>query len=140
MTLRKSSEIFDRKREAQKNELQEDYVEMIDHLISQTGEARASDLASAFGVSSAAVNGAITRLKKDGLVHSAPYRSVFLTEEGKELAKKCAKRHKLVVDFLLLLGVSRANAEQDAEGLEHYLSEETLGKLKFFIHNKGRSS
>ncbi len=138
MTTLSRSAIFDNKREAQKNELQEDYVEMIAHLIQERGEARISDLAELFGVSSAAVNGAITRLKKDGLAHSAPYRSVFLTEEGEELAKKCTSRHELVVNFLLCLGVSRDNAEKDAEGLEHYLSNESLSCLQKFVDKKDK--
>lgn len=133
MTILSRSAIFENKREAQKSELQEDYVEMVSQLIQERGEARISDLAASFGVSSAAVNAAISRLKKDGLVHSAPYRSVFLTEAGQELAKKCAARHELVVDFLLCLGVSRESAEKDAEGLEHYLSEESLNCLQKFV-------
>ena len=123
---------FNKTREAQSKELQEDYVEMIASLITEKGEARSTDLATAFGVSQSAVNGAVARLKKEGLVHSDPYRSVFLTDEGQELAEKCAKRHELVVDFLLSLGVSKENAEQDAEGLEHYLSEESLSCLEKF--------
>lgn len=133
MTTLSRSAIFSSKRAAQKSELQEDYVEMIAQLIQERGEARISDLAQSFGVSSAAANSAIARLKKDGLAHSAPYRSVFLTEAGRELAEKCAARHELVVKFLLRLGVSRDNAEKDAEGLEHYLSEESLSCLQRFV-------
>ena len=134
MTIQRST-IFDKKRESQRTELQEDYVEMIAHLIGQKGEARSTDLAETFGVSVAAVTGAINRLKKEGLVKADPYRSIFLTDEGEELAKKCAERHELIVKFLLCLGVSRENAEQDAEGLEHYMSEESLARLKHFIDN-----
>lgn len=126
---------FNKTREAQKQELQEDYVEMIASLIIEKGEARSADLAAAFGVSQAAVNGAIARLKKNGLVRSDPYRAIFLTDKGQTLADRCTKRHELVVSFLLSLGVSSSNAEQDAEGLEHYLSEESLSCLKKFIKN-----
>lgn len=138
-TLTRSA-IFDRKREAQRNELQEDYVEMVAQLIQEKGEARIADLAESFGVTAAAVTGAITRLKKDGLVRAAPYRSVFLTESGEELAHKCAARHDLVVDFLIRLGVSRDNAEKDAEGLEHYLSDESLSCLQRFIDREKANS
>ena len=131
--MKRSAQIFDKKRESQKTELQEDYVEMIAQLIEESGEARSADLATAFGVSTPAVNAAIARLKKDGLVHSEPYRSIFLTKEGKDLAEKCSARHELVVKFLLCLGVSRKNAEQDAEGLEHYLSAESLARLGEFV-------
>ena len=52
---------------------------MIADLIEQTGEARAVDLASLFGVTAPTVNATVQRLQKDGLVISRPYRSIFLT-------------------------------------------------------------
>ena len=43
---------FERIRKAHLSEIMEDYVEMIADLIEETGEARAVDLASRFGVTS----------------------------------------------------------------------------------------
>lgn len=117
---------FERVRSAQQNEKAEDYVEMIDDLINAYGEARVTDLAQRFGVSHATVNKVIKRLQRDGLVTSRPYRSIFLTGEGLMLAETARARHKIVLDFLRAIGISAKNAERDAEGIEHYVSDETL--------------
>jgi DtxR family manganese transport transcriptional regulator len=79
------------------------------------------------------VNKTISRLKKEGLVNSQPYRSLFLTEEGKALAEACKERHELVLRFLLALGVSEKTAQMDSEGIEHHVSKETLDAFQKFI-------
>jgi DtxR family manganese transport transcriptional regulator len=77
---------FQRVREARQTELAEDYVELIADLIDTTGEARATDIARRLGVAHSTVVKTITRLQRDGLVTSQPYRAVFLTEAGRALA------------------------------------------------------
>ncbi len=128
---------FERVREAHQTETAEDYVELIADLIEANGEARVVDLSQRFGISHATVNKVIARLKKEGLVNSEPYRSLFLTAEGQKLAESCKQRHILVVKFLKCLGVSDEMAEQDAEGVEHHVSEETLKAFQKFIDKNG---
>ncbi len=123
---------FARVREAHRTEMQEDYVELIGDLIAATGEARAADLAERFGVTAATVTNTLSRLRKAGLIEMQPYRSIFLTEEGKAMAATSRDRHAVVVRFLLNLGISRETAEIDAEGLEHHLSQETLKAMAAF--------
>jgi len=117
---------FRRVRDAHQTEIAEDYVELIDDLIAAYGEARVVELAARFGVSHATVNKVVGRLQRDGLVTSRPYRSIFLTEDGRALAERSRRRHRIVVDFLRAIGVSEKSAESDAEGIEHYVGEETL--------------
>ncbi|MDQ3140044.1 MAG: manganese-binding transcriptional regulator MntR [Pseudomonadota bacterium] len=123
---------FARVRRAHQTEVQEDYVELIAELIAARGEARATDLAERFGVTSATVANTLARLKRAGLVEMRPYRSIFLTPEGEAMAAESRARHQLVVRFLLALGLSRDIAEGDAEGLEHHLSQETLRAMEAF--------
>ena len=117
---------FDRIRRAHQSEVAEDYVEMISDLIEETGEARTVDLAARFGVTSPTVNAIVRRLQRENLVETRPYRSIFLTEAGKALAESSRARHKIVRDFLVTIGVPETVAEEDAEGVEHHVSEETL--------------
>ena len=117
---------FDRIRRAHQSEVAEDYVEMISDLIAETGEARTVDLAARFGVTSPTVNAIIQRLQREDLVETRPYRSIFLTEKGKALAEASQARHQIVRDFLVTIGVSADVAEEDAEGVEHHVSDETL--------------
>ena len=117
---------FDRIRRAHQSEVAEDYVEMISDLIEETGEARTVDLAVRFGVTSPTVNAIVRRLQRENLVETRPYRSIFLTEAGKALAESSRARHQIVRDFLVTIGVPETIAEEDAEGVEHHVSEETL--------------
>ena len=123
-------------RNARNTETAEDYTEMIADLINETGEARVVDLADRFGVTSPTVNSTIRRLVREGLVESKPYRSIFLTEKGRSLANFCKKRHQIVFDFLLSIGVEKEIAKNDAEGLEHHVSKETLKVFEKFCKRK----
>lgn len=128
---------FDRIRRAHQSEVAEDYVEMISDLIAETGEARTVDLAARFGVTSPTVNAIIRRLQREDLVETRPYRSIFLTEAGKALAEASRERHRIVRDFLVTIGVPDTIAEEDAEGVEHHVSQETLAVFAD-ITRKGR--
>jgi DtxR family manganese transport transcriptional regulator len=120
------------------SEIAEDYVEAIADLMAETGEARVVDLAKRVGVTHVTVNRTIARLQKAGLVTSQPYRAIFLTEKGKDLAIACKKRHEAVVAFLHSLGVPPSIAERDAEGIEHHVSPETLRAFERFAARKGK--
>ena len=124
--IAESAAKFDRIRRAHQSEVAEDYVEMIADLIAETGEARTVDLAARFGVTSPTVNAIIQRLQREDLVESRPYRSIFLTEAGQALAREARDRHRTVRDFLVAIGVPETIAEEDAEGIEHHVSAETL--------------
>lgn len=113
--------------------LVEDYVELIADLIDEFGEARLTDIARRLGVAHPTANKAVSRLKRDGLVISRPYRGVFLTEAGATLAREVKARHRLVVRLLLAVGVPADAAEMDAEGIEHYVSETTLQAFDAFL-------
>jgi DtxR family manganese transport transcriptional regulator len=124
---------FSKTRTAQSTALLEDYVELIDDLLANGGEARPTDIARRLGVSHATAIKTIGRLKRDGLAVARPYRGVFLTEAGAKLAARVRARHRLVVDLLLAVGVPAEAAEQDAEGLEHHVSDTTLQAFARFL-------
>lgn len=111
----------------------EDYAELIADLLANAGEARPTDIARRLGVSHATAINNIGRLKREGLATARPYRGVFLTEAGERLASRVHTRHRLVVAVLLALGVPREAAEQDAEGIEHHVSEATLHAFSRFL-------
>lgn len=123
---------FARVRAAHQTETKEDYVELIADLIDVQQEARLSDLAARLGVAHATANKVVARLKEDGYVDSQPYRSIFLTDKGRALARACKARHQIVLDFLIRLGVDPETAEFDAEGIEHHISDQTLAIMRSF--------
>lgn len=111
----------------------EDYVELIDDLLSAQGEARATDVARRLGVTHPTALKTLARLKKEGLVTSRPYRGLLLTEAGRTLAERVRARHRLVVALLIAVGVAPDVAEADAEGMEHHASEASLAAFARFL-------
>src|SRR3954469_21474202 len=124
---------FQRTRDDHSRERAEDYVELIDSLTIEKGEARAVDMADRLGISHVTVSRTLQRLKRQGYVTMEPYRSIFLTAEGKALAEAARERHALVLRFLLALGVPADVADTDAEGIEHHVSEGTLAAMRKFL-------
>jgi DtxR family manganese transport transcriptional regulator len=124
---------FQRAREDHSRERAEDYVELIDALTLEKGEARSVDLAERLGISHVTVSRTLQRLKREGYVSMEPYRSIFLTDEGKALAARSRERHALVLRFLIALGVSEDIAHGDAEGIEHHVSSQTLAAMRRFV-------
>jgi DtxR family transcriptional regulator, manganese transport regulator len=132
---------FRKTREARNSEIAEDYVELIADLVDHTREARAVDIARRLGVAQATVVKTVSRLQREGLVMTRPYRAVFLTDKGRDLAERSRRRHGIVEEFLLSLGVSREAAQRDAEGMEHHVGEETLAAFEAAIERtRSRSS
>ena len=119
-------------RNQNKNEILEDYVEAIQEISEVKGDVKNADLAIHFGVSQATINKNIKRLISSKLATSEPYRSIFLTDEGKKLAEISKEKHNIVYQFLIKLGVSKKIAQYDSEGIEHHVSDETLKLMKNF--------
>lgn len=130
-------ESFRQVREARRLELLEDYVELISDLLADTGEARQVDIATRLGVAQPTVARMLKRLVKSGLAVQRPYRGVFLTEAGEQLASESRERHRIVEGFLVALGVPPDTARRDAEGIEHHVSEETLAVFADYLRRAG---
>ncbi len=126
---------FEAARAARQSEVVEDYVELIAELIHQNGSASPIEIAERLGVKPPTVTKNISRLKSAGLVRRERYRAIFLTEQGQALAEACRRRHRIVVAFLLSLGIDEETAERDAEGIEHHVSDETLTAFEKAIGN-----
>ena len=129
----RSAQQHKRVRMQHSDELAQDYVEAIYILRKETGLARVVDLTKVFGVSHVSVIRALGRLAKRNLVVRCTDEGITLTEEGEALAAKTAERHSLVVNFLCEIGVSNAQAEADAEGIEHHLSMESIDAIRRFL-------
>jgi DtxR family manganese transport transcriptional regulator len=130
------SERFSRTREQHATEMAEDYVEAVQELIESNGECRVLELARHFNVSHVTVSRTVGRLQKDGLLETAPYKPITLTQKGRKLAERVKKRHEVVLEFLLVLGVDKKAAQIDSEGIEHHVSEKTLAAMKKFLKQR----
>ena len=123
---------FKKVRDAHKTENTEDYLEIIADLLNTKGEARIVDIATKLDIAQATANKTIQRLQNQGFVKKEPYRSIFLTLKGQQVASISKKRHIIVLTFLKNLGLDIKTAEADAEGIEHHVSDKTLKKMEQF--------
>jgi DtxR family transcriptional regulator, manganese transport regulator len=117
-------------------ETAEDYVEAVSDLVHRNGECRVKDLAEHMGVTHVTVTRIVSRLQEEGLVETEPYRPVRLTASGEKLAATSRRRHETVLAFLLAIGVPRAEAERDTEGIEHHVGEATLVRMEAFLRER----
>jgi Mn-dependent DtxR family transcriptional regulator len=104
----------------------EDYLERILELIDAKGYARVVDIASALKISQASVTNMVQKLAADGLLKYEKYRGLVPTPAGEKVARNIANRHKLLSDFLKLLGLKERTIFRDVEGMEHHVSAPTL--------------
>jgi len=113
----------------------EDYMESILILGGETGVARVRDLAKQLGVAAASVALAVKRLLKEGLVEHERYGYIRLTTKGLEVAKQIYEKHKIITAFFTeVLSVPEPYAEVDGCTIEHHLSDETIRRMKLFVH------
>jgi Mn-dependent DtxR family transcriptional regulator len=108
----------------------EDYLERILELINSKGYARVVDIAAALKISQASVTNMVQRLDAEELLKYEKYRGLVLTEAGARLARKIARRHRLLTDFLKLLGLDEQVIYHDVEGMEHHISPPTLRAIE----------
>ncbi len=117
-------------------ETAEDYVEAIAEVLATQDTCRVVDLVARFAVSHVTVSRIVSRLASLGLVETAPYQPIELTDAGKQLARQSKHRHETVYQFLLALGVSAKTAAIDTEGIEHHVSPETLKRFAEFTASR----
>jgi DtxR family Mn-dependent transcriptional regulator len=104
----------------------EDYAKAIYALERRDSESVSTNaLAERLGVTPASASGMVKRLGELGLVEHQPYRGVSLTEDGRRIALEVMRHHRLLELYLVeTLGVPWDRVHQEAEVLEHVLSEE----------------
>ena len=87
-------------------------------------------LASALGVVPGTATTMVKALSESGLVHYEPYMGVRLTDAGEKLASLVLRRHRLIELFLVqVLGMSWAEVHDEAERLEHAVSERLIDRI-----------
>jgi DtxR family Mn-dependent transcriptional regulator len=104
----------------------EDYSKAIYALEQRDREPVSTNaLAERLGVTPASASGMVKRLGELGLVAHQPYRGVSLTDAGRRLALEVIRHHRLLELYLVKdLGLPWDRVHQEAEVLEHVLSEE----------------
>ena len=128
----KSSERASHFKEARNNrlfEIAEDYTELIADLIETQGQARVCDLAKAMGISHVSVLKTTRKLIRDGYLKKISDKHFDLTPEGRHMAIFSKRKHNILSEFLLKLGVPEHVVAIDVEGIEHHISLTTLNAI-----------
>jgi Mn-dependent DtxR family transcriptional regulator len=110
----------------------EDYLEEIYRFSSQLGYIRITDIANKLEVSLPSVNKAVKILAKRDYLNYIPYKNIELTEKGAELGEFLVARNKTLQQFLTVIG-SDCDKEEEAEAIEHYLSQETVDAMTLVV-------
>jgi DtxR family Mn-dependent transcriptional regulator len=103
----------------------EDYAKAIYALQGkQRGPVTTNALAERLGVTAASASAMAKKLAERGLVSHVPYKGVELTAEGELVALEVLRHHRLLELYLAEhLGVPWDRVHEEAEALEHHLSE-----------------
>src|SRR6185437_16293096 len=108
----------------------EDYLKAIAEAEAEEGRVIAATLGRWLKVSAPAVALALRRLKRDRLVWVDARGRILLTKAGRQVADKLRLRHHLIERMLYeMLGVEWYKVHEEAERLEHSISEDVEGKL-----------
>jgi DtxR family transcriptional regulator, Mn-dependent transcriptional regulator len=104
----------------------ENYAKAIYELQGRGGGAVGTTaVADRVGVAPGSASGMLRRLADEGLVQYEPYRGARLTKEGERVALEVIRHHRLLELFLAeVLGMPWDRVHEEAEVLEHHISEE----------------
>jgi DtxR family transcriptional regulator, Mn-dependent transcriptional regulator len=115
----------------------EDYLEAIYLVTLDRKVARVKDISDRLSVKKPSVINAIRELKSLDYLSQERYGYIEMTGKGLKQAGLIFKKHSMLKEFLMeVIGVSEKTAENDACGMEHILSGETLLKIERFTRKK----
>ena len=108
----------------------QDYLKALWSLAPVGGPVPTSRLAAHLGVSAPSVTNMLGRLAAEDLVAHAPRAGARLTARGRRAALGMVRRHRILETFLVeVLGLDWAEVHDDAEVLEHHVSDRVLEAL-----------
>ena len=108
----------------------ENYLKNIYKLSSHEGKVTTSSLSDKLQISPASVSEMIKKLAEEGTLTHTPYKGVELTEEGKQLALRIIRKHRLWEMFLVeVLHFSWDEIDDEAERFEHIMSDKMEAKI-----------
>jgi DtxR family transcriptional regulator, Mn-dependent transcriptional regulator len=104
----------------------EDYAKAI-YAISRErdGLVLNGEVAQRLDVTPATATAMLKRLAELGLIDYLPYKGAALTPQGEKVALEVIRHHRLIEAYLAeALGMPKDQVHDEAEVLEHYISEE----------------
>jgi DtxR family transcriptional regulator, Mn-dependent transcriptional regulator len=111
------------------SESAQDYLKAIWKL-ERSGGMSTSALAESLGVAPASATAMLKKLATLGLVVHERYRGATLTPAGERMALEVVRHHRLLELYLMeALGLSWDQVHEEAEKLEHHLSDDLEARI-----------
>ncbi len=108
----------------------EDYLKAIYQLSRGGQPVSTSQIAQRLMLSAPSVSGMVRRLSEQGLLEHLPYRGVELTAQGRRVALRMVRRHRLIEAYLVaFLGYTWDTVHDEAERLEHAVSDMLVERM-----------
>lgn len=112
-----------------------DYLKAIYHL-QQQGQATTTLITEQLGVKPSSATSMLKRLAELELIHYTPYHGAQLSPTGERVALEVLRHHRLIELFLVrVLGYSWDEVHEEAEALEHHISEKLEARIAAYLGN-----
>ncbi len=108
----------------------ENYLETILILQHKKGSVRSIDIVNELDYAKPSVSVAMKNLRENGYILMDTSGFITLTEKGRVIADTMYERHTMISDWLVMLGVNRETAVEDACRIEHVISAESFEAIK----------
>ncbi|MEJ5327907.1 MAG: metal-dependent transcriptional regulator [Candidatus Bathyarchaeia archaeon] len=117
----------------------EDYLKTI-YDLSQNGKAvSTTKISQVLRIAPASVTEMLKKLANKGYITYSPYHGTNLTNEGRQIAEKIARKHRLLERFLHdILKIDKEKVHSQACEMEHSLSDEAEESLCRFLKHPDR--
>lgn len=117
----------------------EDYLKTL-HNLSNNGEpVSTTEIAENFKIAPASVTEMLKKLAQKGYVKYSPYHGAQLTNTGRQIADKVARKHRLLERFLAdKLRIKKDEVHAQADEMEHALSDGAEEALCRFLNHPDR--
>ncbi|NUR75208.1 MAG: metal-dependent transcriptional regulator [Thermoleophilia bacterium] len=108
----------------------QDYLKAVYKLQSEQGRVTIGAIAKDQSVSPASASAMVKKLAALDLLEHEPYRGARLTDAGERVALEVIRHHRLLELYLArTLGVSVDDVHEEADRLEHVISEELEARI-----------
>ena len=108
----------------------EDYLKVIYQLTKQYGSARVNRIAEELNYTPASTSVAVNKLEALGYVQRNHDRSIVPTPMAMDLAENLFQKYYFLIGFFCWLGTPGDKAMQDADKMEHILSDISFEKIR----------
>ena len=117
----------------------EDYLKAIYDLSQNKKPVSTTEISRTLKVAPASLTEMLKKLAEKGYITHSPYHGTQLASNGRQIAEKIVRKHRLLERFLHdVLKIDKTRVHDQACGMEHSLSDEAAESLCRFLRHPDR--